>query len=355
MQDKKSILEFTKGQELFSIRASMMQQSNQTVLMISLGGTLLSTAIDPITQPFYQSPSLDINQILAYLPELADITRIQTESLCNVISHELTHEMLFNLAKRVQLAIEDPDLSGIVISQGTNALEEVAYFLNLVIKTDKPIVCTGAMKPANALGFDGIRNLYNAVILAASPESRGKGVLITFNDTIVSARDAAKTSATLSSDFSANHFGLLGYIQSNKPHFYRVPSKRHTTHSEFIISEIDEFPVIYILYGHLGVDPALIAAMINLGARGIISVGMGGGYQPSPATKALAKAVAAGITVIRCTTMSQGIVHWDEQTDGKYGFIPGDSLTPQKARILLGVALHKTTDKHELRRIFSEY
>lgn len=331
-----------------------MDQSNKTVLIISLGGTILSKAVDPIKQPFYQSPTLDINQILVYLPDMGK-TRIQTQTLYNIISHDLTHKMLFNLALRVQTLIDDPNLSGIVITQGTNALEEVAYFINLMVKTEKPIIVTGAMKPANALGFDGVRNLYNAIVLAAAPEARGQGVLVTFNDSIVSARDAGKSNATLSTDFSANHFGLLGHIHGNKPHFYRTPSKRHTIHSEFTIGKIGEFPLIYILYGHLGADSALIDAMINLGARGIISVGMGGGYQPLPATLALAKAVESGISVIRCTTMSQGIVHWDEHTDGKYGFIPGNSLTPQKARILLGVALRKTTDKHELQRIFSEY
>lgn len=324
------------------------------IALLSLGGTLVSTAIRT-TDPFYGRPSLDISHVLASLPAMEELATLQHETLVNVTSQEITHDVLLSLGKRIQQLVADPHVDGIVVTQGTNTLEEVAYFVHLIAQTEKPIVFTGAMRPANAIGQDGTRNLYNAIRLASSAEAAGKGVLITFNDSIISARDAAKLNATGTANFLGNTFAALGYLHGGRPYFQRTPLKRHTSRSEFCVNTLTHFPRVCILYGHLGIDPAFVRGFIKQGIQGIVSAGMGEGYQPLTTTHALADAAKQGITVVRCARTGQGTVHYDAHTDETYGFVPGDSLTPQKAYILLSIALNKTKQRHDLQRIFSEY
>lgn len=321
--------------------------------ILSLGGTILSASTSSV-EPFYSSPSLDIFHIISQLPnDINHLVELRYKTLSHVLSHNMSEDLLFLLANEMQQCISDPEVVGIVVTMGTNALEEVAYFIHLVIQTDKPIVFTGAMKPTNALGYDGIRNLYNAIMLANSKEAMNKGVLITFNDCITSARDTVKLNPGLIHDFAGNDFALLGYMHGSRPYFYRDPvMSAHTF--QFPLDQIKTFSLIYILYAYLGADNILVEAAIQNSVRGIISAGMGNGHQPIKTTQALAKASAQGIIIIRCSRSGMGMIQHDKNTDDQYGFIPGGTLTPQKARILLAVALNVTHSPKDIATIFQE-
>jgi len=309
------------------------------VKVLSLGGTITAQVSKPM-QPFYGQPSITVAKLVAELPNHPQAIEIDCEELANVISHNLTFELMLLLAQRITTLIALPHITGIIVCQGTNALEEVAYFIHLLVKTAKPIVFTGAMRPANSLGYDGLRNLYNAITIAASPNAERRGVLVTFNDAIVSARDAAKLNASRISNFSGNDFGTLGYVHDNKTYFYKIASESESASliQDFNINKLVHFPRVMILASYLESDELLVDAAITAGAQGIVVAGMGNGYMPDKMKVALSQASQIGIPVVRCSRTGEGVVHMDENTDITYGFIPAGILSAQKARILLMLA-----------------
>ena len=322
--------------------------------ILDLGGTISSVAQDPAAE-FYKQSSVHINDLLSLLPINKSELPMLGEQYLQQSSHEITHDELLSVAKRINELAADNNVRGIVVSQGTNCIEEIAYFINLVVKTKKRIVFTGSFRPLGSLGYDGSRNLYNAILLASNSNSGDLGVVLTFNGSIVSAREAIKLNPSMQGDFSANGSGLLGDIQGNKIHIHRTPQYKHTHHTEFDLNHLILNSKIFILYGHLGIDNTLIEALIDTNPIGIISAGMGTGYQPRLATDALIKASNSGIFIVRCSRSGQGNVNPESNYDDQHGFIAGGSLTPQKARILLFVALSKTKDKRKIQEIFDQY
>jgi len=326
----------------------------QRVYVLALGGTIACVA-NRQTEEFYNRSSIDINELVAALPFDQENLTIVCEQILHQISHEMSHDDLFYVARKVNELVNNDDVDGIVITQGTNSIEETAYFISLVINTKKPIVFTGSFRPSNALGYDGDRNLYNAILLASNENASEIGVVLTFNDCIVNARDASKLNPSVMGDFSINGSGVIGFIQSKKIHIHSLVQHRHTYFSEFSIDEISSFAKIFIIYGHLGMDSTFVKAAIVNNAQGIISAGMGKGYQPKEVTKALNEASCKGVYVVRCSRTGQGIINGEAKVDDEYGIIAGGSLSPQKARILLAVALSKTQNKMEIQRIFDQY
>lgn len=342
-----------------------MKMSTKTVLVengkkprihvLALGGTIACT-VSHQTEEFYEYPSTSINELISLLPLDKEKITISSEQLLQQISHEMTHNDLILVARRINELANNDKVDGIVVTQGTNCIEETAYFINLVIKIKKPIVFTGSFRPANALGFDGIRNLYNSIVVSSNVSVAEIGVVLTFNDCIVSARDASKLNPSIVGDFSIGGIGLAGFVQGNNLYIQKLARYKHTYLSEFSINEIKDLSKIYIIYGHLGVDNVFVDAAIANNAKGIISAGMGKGYQSKEMTEALIRASRKGIFVVRCSRTGQGIINRDPKIDDQHGFIAGGSLmSPQKARILLSVALNKTEDRKEIQRIFDEY
>ena len=322
--------------------------------VLALGGTI-ACALKNQIEEFYEHPSISISELISSLPLDKERVTVTSEQFSQQISHEMTHDDLILVARRINELANNDRVDGIVVTHGTDCIEETAYFINLVIKTKKPIVFTGAFRPTNALGFDGIRNLYNAIVLASNMLVAEIGVVLTFNDCIVNARDASKLNPSVMGDFSISGIGLMGFIQGDNLHIQRLSRYKHTYLSEFSINEIKDLSKIYIIYGHLGVDGIFVDAAITNNAKGIISAGMGTGYQSKEMTEALILASQKGIFVVRCSRTGQGIVNRDPKMDDQYDFIAGGSLSPQKARILLSVALNKTEDRKEIQRIFDEY
>ena len=243
-----------------------------------------------------------------------------------------------------------------MITHGTDTLEETAYFLNLVEKTDKPIVVVGSMRPGTAMSADGMLNLYNAVAVAGSKDARGKGVLVTMNDEIQSGRDVSKM-INIKTEAFKSPWGPLGMVVEGKSYWFRLPAKRHTMDSEFDIKTIKSLPDVEIAYGYGNVSDTAVKALAQAGAKAIIHAGTGNGSVSSKVVPALQELRKQGVQIIRSSHVNAGgfVLRNAEQPDDKYDWVVAHDLNPQKARILAMVALTKTQDSKELQRMFWEY
>jgi glutamin-(asparagin-)ase len=280
---------------------------------------------------------------------------VRGEQVFQVASESLTNDNLLTLAKRVSALSKQSDVDGIVITHGTDTLEETAYFLTLTVHTSKPIIVVGSMRPGTALSADGALNLYNAVNVAGSKDAMGKGVLVTMNDNIDSGRDVSKNVNIKTNAFSSQ-WGPLGMIVEGRNYWFRAPVKRHTMNSEFDIDSITTLPPVEIAMGYEGVSSVAIDAIAKSGAKALIHGGTGNGSVADRIVPNLQKARADGVIVIRSARVPDGfVIRNAEQPDDKYDWVVAHDLRPQKARILAMVALTKTNNTKELQRIFWEY
>ncbi len=324
------------------------------IKILGTGGTLASVASSRLNSD-YDSAAIGVDALLKDLPELKNIATLDSEQVVQINSENMTESIWIKLAKRVQECADDDSVDGIVITHGTDTMEETAYFLNLVIHTLKPIVLTGAMRPVNAVSADGLKNLYNAVVLAANLESTNKGVLVTLNDVIHHARDVTKINVSTVDAFESPELGILGYISDNSIHYYRQVTKRHTHQTEFCIKDISKLSKVHIVYGYVGNNAAMVNACVADGAEGIISAGVGRGYQPIETSEALIAARQKGVMIVRCSRVRNGITPREENLDDKYDYVVSTMLNPQKARILLALALLRTRDSKTIQKMFQDY
>jgi len=328
----------------------------KNIVILATGGTIAGVSHSSTDTTSYQSAILSIEDILNEIGPLKAIANITSEQLTQIDSADMSHEIWFQLAKRINTLLKDPKIDGVVITHGTDTLEETAYFLNLVIKSDKPVVLVGAMRPSTAISSDGPMNLYNAVILATSSSAQGKGVLVALNDTINCSRDVTKTNTALQDTFKAPELGYLGYIVDGHPHFYRMPTRKHTYMTDFEIEGITELPQVDIIYGHVNDNGRLAYAAAEAGAKGLIYAGLGNGNMSQHMKKVLSEIQRKGIAVVRSTRVCNGVVTRNGAIDDdQNNFIVADTLSPQKARILLMLALMKTNKPAEIQNIFWTY
>jgi L-asparaginase type II len=332
----------------------MINNKLPKIMILATGGTLASLANNRINE-HYSSASVDIAEFVQQLPELAQFADVHYEQFVQVLSYELNDQIWLQMAKRIQYLLSAEGFDGVVVTHGTDTLEETAYCLQLTVKTNKPIVLTGAMRPANALGAEGLKNVFNAVLLAASPSAHHHGVLVTLNDVIHSARDVSKMNVHTTDSFSSGELGILGYIQGQQVYFYRKILAKHTSNSEFDITTIKQLPKVDIVYNYAGAQACMVEAAVNAGAVGLISAGVGRGHQPQALKLALASARQKGIAIVRCSRVVNGVITHNASIDDKYDFVVGNTLNPQKARILLALALTKTQNTQEIQTLFDAY
>jgi L-asparaginase len=330
-----------------------------TVYVLSTGGTIAGQGSSATDLSNYKPGTILGEQLVKAVPQIAQIATVKVEQIANVNSSDITIEHWLTLSKRIQkILAEDPNVTGFVITHGTNTLEETAYFLNLTVRSDKPVVLVGSMRPATAMSADGPLNLLNAVRTAIAPEARGKGTLIVLNDEINAARDTTKTNTLRVETFRAPELGLLGYIDEDKVSFYRSTTKRHTLNSEFDVTSLTQLPKVAILYSYVEPEASLIRAAVSSGAQGIVFAGSGNGtlssFEKVVVKEVAARPAASRPALVRSSRVGNGRVTATADYDAM-GVIPADTLNPQKARILLMLALAKTADPKEIRRIFSEY
>lgn len=324
------------------------------VVILGTGGTIAGKAASNTEMTGYQAGELGIQTLIDAVPEMLSVADVTGEQFCNIGSFDMTTAVWLRLSERVNQLLQQSNVDGIVITHGTDTLEETAYFLNLTVKSVKPVVLVGAMRPATALSADGPVNLLNAVTLAASKAARGQGVLIAMNDQINGARDATKTNTTHVETFKSWELGYLGYFQNGRPVFYKSSLRRHTENSEFDLQQVTDLPRVDIIYLHVSSDAVLLQAAVDAGAKGIVIAAFGHGNLHIDMKAAAIRIAQSGIPIVRSTRVGNGIVS-RIVTDDENKFIVADSLNPQKARILLQLGLLKTNDLQELQRMFDEY
>lgn len=347
----------TKSATTSDANDSSKKKTSPEIKILATGGTIAGTGSTSTQTTGYQAGVLTPDQLLEAVPSLKDIANISTEQVASIDSGTSnTNAVMVKLAKEVQKTLDDPKCDGVVITHGTDTMEETAYFLNLTVHSDKPIVMVGSMRPSTALSADGPLNLYNAVALAGSKEAYNKGVLISMNGKIGNARDIFKTSTTDVDAFNNPELGVLGYMQDGKPHFYNLPIKKHTKESEFDIRNIteDNLPRVDIVYAHANDDRVLVDAVVAAGAKGIIHAGTGNGSVHEKTLPGLQDAVKKDVVVVRDTRVPEGMVT-HEQIDTDNHFVNSNNINPQKARILLMLALTKTKDSNKIQEYFNEY
>lgn len=333
-----------------------MQGMSLPRIRLLLGpGTLHSRGADRMDFTRYSrsgNPRMTGEELLATLPELE---RIATVEVDGANPHAVaTLEDLRGLALHVNALLAPPDVDGMVLVQGTNHLEETAYFLNLTVRSSKPVVVTGAQRPYTALSADGPVNLLDAVRVAARPESRGKGAVVVTNGEINAARDVTKTSTYRLHTFRSRDLGLLGYADADRIVYYRSPVRRHTAESEFDVGAIEAMPRVDVLYVHTGAREGLAEAALQQGAKGIVVAGSGAGSTGNLASELAAISGSGRAVIVQSARVGEGRVvrdnNWSEP-----GMVVADNLNPQKAALLLSLALTKTADPEEVQRMFDEY
>lgn len=334
-----------------------MAESPRRVALIVTGGTIDSVGVDRLDLAWYieAGKRLGPGEMLAQLPELGTIARVEELPFRRLPSHGLVTKDWLDLVRLVHDVFAGDRADGLVITHGTNTLEETAYFLTLTLKTDQPVVLVGSMRPASALGADGPLNLLNAVRVAADPGSRGRGVLVVLNDTIHAARDVTKTATYRVETFQGRDLGPLGYADADgRVVFYHRTARRHTTDTEFDVRSLESLPRVDVVVSYVGADGTLIDAAVAAGARGIVSAGTGAGRPTPLEDEALTRAHERGVVVCQSTRVGSGRVV-RAPTLVRRGFVASDDLVPWKARVLLALALARTTDPAEIQRMFDEY
>lgn len=325
------------------------------VQILATGGTIAGAQTQSRSRG-YKSAAFSVEALLAAVPQVSDLAQLEVEQVAAIGSQDMDDATWLKLATRTQAAVDRAELAGTVITHGTDTMEETAFFLNLVVHTEKPIVLVGAMRPATAISADGPMNLYNAVAVAAHGAARGRGVLVVANDEIHFAREVAKTNTTQVGTFHSTHRGLAGLVNAGRLHWYAPPVRRHTHVSEFSLERATVLPRVDIVYAHAGMNREPIDAAVRAGANGIVIAGVGDGNFAAAAVAAAADAVRAGVVVVRSSRTGGGVVERNiEIDDDRLGFVAADELNPPKARVLLMLGLTRTRDPAELQELFFAY
>lgn len=331
--------------------------AKNNVVVVATGGTIAGAGASSTNSATYAAAKVPVDALLNAVPQIQDLANVTGVQALQVASESITDKELLTIARKVNELVKKSDVNGVVITHGTDTLEETAFFLNLVIHTDKPIVVVGSMRPPSALSADGPLNLYSAVALAASDEAKGKGVLVLMNDGIFAARDVSKT-INIHTNAFVSQWGALGTLVEGKPYWFRNVAKRHNNNSEFNIDDIkgDALPIVQIVYGSGNMLPDAYLAYAKAGAKAIINAGTGNGSVPNYLVPTLTQLQKQGVQIIRSSRVPQGFVLRNaEQPDDKYGWVVAHDFNPQKAKLLAALALTKTKDPKELQRIFWDY
>lgn len=321
------------------------------VHILATGGTIAGEAASD-TQSSYRSGEVGVGKLIDAVPGVRSLATLGAEQFAQVGSQDMNDALWLKLAARINALFTAGEADGVVITHGTDTAEETGYFLHLVVKSNCPVVLTGAMRPATSLSADGPLNLYNAVAVAADREARGRGAILVVNDDLHSARDATKSSTTDVQTFISPGPGLLGTASFGRIRYFRHPTRRHTTDCEFSTDGLKRLPRVDILYAHSNMPADLVRASA-LTAHGIVMAGMGNGNVSAEAASALAEAVRAGVTIVRSTRVLSGDVTRNiEMDDDALGLIAADQLNPQKSRVLLQLCLAQGMERAAVQEAF---
>lgn len=322
--------------------------------VLATGGTIAGAQASA-TGHGYKSGVYDVDALLAAVPNLGRVAAITGEQVANIGSQDMSDEVWLKLARRVGAVLAEPGTDGVLITHGTDTLEETSYFLSLVTRSDKPVVMVGAMRPATAISADGPGNLYNGMSVVVNPGARGRGTLVVLNDTIHHARNVVKTDTTSVQTFQSVNRGPAGRVIAGTVFWFEPMDRRQGKASQFSIEALDRLPRVDVVYAHAGMSVDLIEAAVRNGAQGMVVAGVGDGNMTTPALDALTRAARNGVVVVRSTRVPAGIVlRNSEVNDDERGFVVSGELNPAKSRVLLQLALTVTRDPAAIQRMFDE-
>jgi L-asparaginase len=337
------------------VRADDAPKTKPHIEIIATGGTIAGAQANK-SDYGYKAGAFDVNNLINAVPQMKDLADITGEQIVNIGSQDMNDQVWLKLAKRINERLASGEVNGVVVTHGTDTMEETAYFVDLVTPNDKPIVFTGSMRPATAVGADGPANLYNAVAVASNPKSAGRGVLVVLNDSIHLARNVTKTDTTNVETFRSLNRGPVGLVNTGKIGWFDEAPPSGDKGAPFSVDKLDALPRVDILYAHANMSADLIDASLKGGAKGIVIAGVGDGNMTQPVLDRLTQAAKDGVVVVRSTRLAQGIVlRNNEVNDDKLGFVASGELTPPKARVLLLLALTKTKDPAEIQKMFYSY
>jgi L-asparaginase len=328
-------------------------KTSPRIIILATGGTIAGSG-ESATKAAYTAGKVPIDDLLNAVPQIHDYGKITGEQIAQIGSQDMNVVTWLKLSKRINEIFKNNEADAIVVTHGTDTQEETAYFLDLTVMSDKPVVLVGAMRPSTAMSQDGNRNLLDAVMVAASPKSQGKGVIVAMDEKIYDARDVTKTSTTNLETFQSRNFGPIGLIYDGKVNYYyqslRNPSKK------FDVTSLTLLPQVEIVYGYADASPISVTGITSSGVKGIVYAGMGNGNFGEPVGKALAEAAKKGILVCRSARAGSGRITLDNEVkDKELGFVVSDDLNPQKSRVLLMLALTTTSDREKIQQFFFDY
>ncbi|ENV1419217.1 type II asparaginase [Campylobacter upsaliensis] len=338
----------------FFIVGASMAEAKPKVAILATGGTIAGSIDSAVATTGYTAGVVGVDVLIKAVPEIQNLAKIEGQQIANIDSSNMRDEIWLKLAQEINKLFAS-GVDGVVITHGTDTMEETAYFLNLTIKSDKPVVLVGAMRPSTAISADGPKNLYNAVALAADKNAKGKGVMVAMNDKIQSARAVVKTHTLNVDAFSSPDFGDMGYIVDGKVYFYNNVAKAHTKKTPFDVKNLKELPKVDILYSYSNDGSGVAAkALFENGTKGIVVAGSGAGSIHEAQKEVLKELLSKGLKVAVSSRVVAGRVAVSE-ADKKLGFISAEDLNPQKARVLLMLALTKTNDPKKIQEYFLKY
>ena len=325
------------------------------VYVIATGGTIASKPVSGVQTTGYSELGFDAEALIGCIPGIEEQVELKAQQLFSMDSSDMTDGRLLQLAQRINQVLQDDGVDGVVVTHGTDTMEETAFFLNLTVHSNKPVVLTGAMRPTTVLSADGPMNLYNAILAAADPQSKGKGVMVCMNDQLLSGRDVIKTSTHRVDAFGCAEYGCLGTVVGGKVRYGYAPLRLHTANSEFDVSGLTALPRVEIVYTHISCEDTMLRAAVESGCDGVVIAGTGSGSAPE-AIRNFCKTHKGKLPMVRASRVMGGTICPSGLfADEACGTIPAGDLPPHKARILLQLALTKTKDMDQLCDMFSEY
>jgi L-asparaginase len=325
------------------------------VIILATGGTIAGAGASS-DRAGYTAGKIPIDDLIGSIPTVKKIANITGEQVASVGSQDMTIEIWKKLAIRINEIFARNEADAVVVTHGTDTQEETAYFLDLVVPARDPVVLTGSMRPATAISADGPKNLYDAITVAIDPKTKGKGVLVCFNEGIYDAREVMKMSTTKTNAFGSPNTGAIGQAYDGRVEYYLSSVREVDPKNPIVITPDTKFPRVDIVYMYADAPSDQIDMLVGKKVDGIVIAGVGNGNFNKAFMDAVKRAVAAGIVVCRASRTPSGrVVLHDEINDDQLGTIVSDDLTPQKARILLMLGLTRSRDRQQLQKLFFTY
>jgi L-asparaginase len=339
----------------FALFMAVSVSAKPKIRILATGGTIAGVA-QSATSSAYAAGQVGIQTLINAVPEIKNLADVSGEQICNIGSQDMNDEVWLKLAKRINQLLNDEGYDGVLITHGTDTMEETAYFLSLTVHSDKPVILVGSMRPSTAISADGPGNLYNGVAALVTPESKGKGVMVCMNDQLFDAKSVFKSHTTDCATFKGGIYGQIGNVYNGKAYYLQTPGYCHGSASEFSVDNIDRLPQVGIVYGYANASALPMQAFVDAKFDGIVLAGVGDGNFYKDVFDVAVKAQNSGIQIVRSSRVPTGPTNQNaEVDDNKYHFVASMNLNPQKARVLLMLALTKTHDWQQIQKYYEQY